>query len=151
MDLLNKEEIEKEIKKTIKGLVDREDTSSLKKWPNTRRTIYELEPKRRDSGLEGVTNTGILIGIAIGIGLIGIAIAFCIGRPRWRECCIFLRGAAFCLRLWCKLFQWTFSAILLYTREDECEQVTIGFIFVWMCSVVKQNHLPSTLKIKTAL
>ena len=76
MNLLNEEEMEKEIKNTIKGLVDREDitTSSFKKWPNTHWTPYELKPKRRGSGLEGVTTTSM-----IGIGLIGIAVGVCVG------------------------------------------------------------------------
>lgn len=57
MDPLNEEEIEEEIRNTIKGLADKEDknTTPFKHWPriHIQGTPYELEPKRRNSGLEG--------------------------------------------------------------------------------------------------
>lgn len=78
MDLLNAEMIEQEVDKTIEGLTKREadNTTSFNYWPKIQRTPYELEPRRRISGLEGVTTRGIVIGIAIGIGIgIGIGIS----------------------------------------------------------------------------
>jgi len=54
---LNEKEVEKEIENTFKGLADKEDenTTSFKNWPRIQGTSpYELEPKRRNSGLEGV-------------------------------------------------------------------------------------------------
>ena len=56
MDPLNEEEIEKEIRNTIKRLAEKEDknTTPFKNWPRNhiQGTSYELEPKRRNSGLE---------------------------------------------------------------------------------------------------
>ena len=56
MDPLNEEEIEKEIRNTIKRLADKEgkNTTPFKNWPRNhiQGTPYELEPKRRNSSLE---------------------------------------------------------------------------------------------------
>ena len=58
MDPLNEEEIAEEITSTIKGLADKEEknTTLFKNWPRNhiQGTPYELEPKRRNSGLDGV-------------------------------------------------------------------------------------------------
>jgi len=53
MDPLNEEEIEKEVRSIIKGLAEKEkkNTISFKDWPIPV-TPYELEPKRRNSGLD---------------------------------------------------------------------------------------------------
>lgn len=57
MDPLNEEEIEEEIRNTIKGLADKEykNTTPFKHWPRNhiQGTPYELEPKRHNSDLEG--------------------------------------------------------------------------------------------------
>ena len=54
MDSLEKEEIEKEIQNTIKGLTKKEDDNEtpFEKWPKIQWTPYEIEPKRRNSGLD---------------------------------------------------------------------------------------------------
>ena len=61
MDPLNKEEIEKEIRNTIKGLTDKEDknTTSFDDWPKIQWTSYELEPKRRNSGLDETSKSRV--------------------------------------------------------------------------------------------
>ena len=57
---MNKEEIEREIRNTIKGLTDIEDknTTSFQNWPEILRTSYELEPEKRHFGSRH-TATGI--------------------------------------------------------------------------------------------
>ena len=54
MDPLNEEEIEEEARNTIERLAEREkkNTIPFRDWPNTPVTKYELEPKRRNSGLD---------------------------------------------------------------------------------------------------
>ena len=80
MDPLNKEKIEEAIRNTFTGLTEREkiNKTSFKDWPKLQWTPYELEPKRRNSGLEGETTRNITIGKAIGIS-IGIGIGIGIG------------------------------------------------------------------------
>lgn len=77
MDPLNEEKIEEAIRNTFKGLAEREkiDKTSFKDWPKLQWTQYELEPKRRNSGLEGETTKSITFGKAIGISIVtGIGI-----------------------------------------------------------------------------
>ena len=61
MDPLNKEEIETEIKSTIKGLSDKEENNatSFENWPKIQWTSYELEPKRRNSGLDETSKSKV--------------------------------------------------------------------------------------------
>ena len=77
---LKEEKIEAEIRNTFNGLAEKEkmNTTSFKNWPKIQWTPYELEPKRRNSGLEGETTKNRTIGIAIGIA-IGIGIGIGIG------------------------------------------------------------------------
>ena len=86
MDPLNEKDIEEETKSTFEGLASKEgrNTTLFKNWPKIQWTPYELEPKRRNSGLEGETTSkrvtiGIAIGIAIGIS-IGIGIGIGVSR-----------------------------------------------------------------------
>ena len=52
MDPFKEEEIEKEVKKTIKRLADKDEKDiPFTNWPKIERNLYELEPKRRNSGL----------------------------------------------------------------------------------------------------
>ena len=77
MDFLNEDDIKKEITNTFERLAvkERENKISFKQWPTIQWTPYELEPKRRNSGLEGVATTkNIAIGIVIGLALIGAGI-----------------------------------------------------------------------------
>ena len=57
MDPLNEEEedIEKETRNVIKRLADKEKENKtlFRNWPKFQWTSYELEPKRRNSDLEG--------------------------------------------------------------------------------------------------
>ena len=77
---MNEEEIEEEIRNTLNRLAEKEKTNEtlFKNWPKVQWTPYKLEPKRRNSGLEGETTKNITIGkaiaIATGIG-IGIVIS----------------------------------------------------------------------------
>ena len=54
MDPLNAVEIEKETRNIIESLIKAEEknTTSFRNWPKIERTPYELEPKRRNSGLD---------------------------------------------------------------------------------------------------
>ena len=78
---MNEKDVEEEIQKTFKGLAKREEknTTSFENWPRIQWTPYELKPRRRDSGSEGVMTKsimGIAISIAIGIGIgIGIGLS----------------------------------------------------------------------------
>lgn len=64
---LSEENIEEEIKKTFEGLKDKESKNEIlfQDWPKNQWTRYELEPKKRNSGLEGATTTK---NIAVGLG-----------------------------------------------------------------------------------
>ena len=71
---MNEDDIEKEITNTFERLAvkERENKISFKQWPKIQWTPYELEPKRRNSGLGRVATTiaiGIVIGLAIGAGI----------------------------------------------------------------------------------
>ena len=54
MDSLNEKDIEEETKNTFEGLASKEakNTTLFENWPKIQWTPYELEPKRRNSGLE---------------------------------------------------------------------------------------------------
>ena len=83
MDPLSVGKIEEEIRNTFKGLAEKEklNTTSFKNWPKIQLTPYQLEPKRRNSGLEGETTKNRTIGKAIGIAIAtGIVIGIASGR-----------------------------------------------------------------------
>ena len=54
MDPFKEKKIEEEVRSTIGGLAVKEDTNKIPftNWPKIEWTPYELEPKRRNSGLD---------------------------------------------------------------------------------------------------